>query len=382
MLQALSGTMGGSEALPKQRRLSKRAIAVAGVAAVGVGRRRVSGEGLDYKARSNGTATATYDSYTEAEELLVRYDKPGNTEKAVKLLEEATKKDDTFALGWAELGHAYWREYLTTQDAALVQKALAACKKALVLNPNLALVQSTMGVIHVVANKNMDLGMEELQRAAQLNGNNPEILANLAEGYRRANRPDEAKAALQRAIDLAPDDWRWPHLMASQEIRTGDFKNAEEHSTQAIKLTPDNGMAFYNLAIAEQSEGRNADAEKDFEKAVRYTPTYFPLIALANLYTWEGKYPEAAAMIERALNLTSSDYKAWASLAVAYDWNPATKVKAQEAREHAIKLLQEKRQIEPKNARLLGLLADEYAGRQTCEQEYPAAARGDRARPG
>jgi tetratricopeptide (TPR) repeat protein len=225
-------------------------------------------------------------------------------------------------------------------------------------------------MIHSAMGKT-DLGMEELEKAEKLNGNSAEVQAALSSAYQRAHDMNKAKAAMQKAIDLAPDDWRWPYLMASLDLESGEFKPAEEQANTALAITPDNGLAYYNLGIAYLREGRYPDAETALEKSVHYTPTYRPLIALGNLFTWEAKYERAAQTIERSLQLKSTDYRAWASLAVAYAWNPATGEKAEAARLKAIELAEEERKVTPNDPRLLAALADYYADSKRGDKSLP-----------
>ena len=90
-------------------------------------------------ARGEGSAApAAYESYLKGLSFLQRYDKPGNLDIAVQLFEAAIKEDPQFALAYTRLGEAQWMKHRFQPDSALVEKALANCKRAGEINGELA----------------------------------------------------------------------------------------------------------------------------------------------------------------------------------------------------------------------------------------------------
>src|SRR4029077_3401928 len=108
-----------------------------------------------------------YESYLRGQEYLLRYDKPGNLDAAIRLFQSTTQADPKFALAFAALGEAYWHKYMLEDDPQWVQLASAACQRAAELNNQLPAVYITLGRIHNGTGQR-DLAIQEFQRAMEL----------------------------------------------------------------------------------------------------------------------------------------------------------------------------------------------------------------------
>ena len=91
-----------------------------------------------------------------------------------------------------------------------------------------------------------ELGLEQfILEYAQFAG--PHV--NLAIIYRQDGRDDEAKAALDQALSIAPD-----HPAAHNELgilyrEQGEFDQAESAYRRAIEADPGYELAYYNLGV-------------------------------------------------------------------------------------------------------------------------------------
>src|SRR5262249_17847002 len=68
----------------------------------------------------SGPKPAAYQSYQQALELIGRYEKPGNLDRAIALLQTAVKTDPAFALAFAALGQAYALKARLSKDPRLL----------------------------------------------------------------------------------------------------------------------------------------------------------------------------------------------------------------------------------------------------------------------
>src|SRR5690242_7366188 len=91
-------------------------------------------------------------------------------------------------------------------DPALLEKALANCKRAEEMNPQLAPVHVTLGRIHSGTGK-YDLAVQEFQRALELDTHSADAFQQISRAYEYLGRVPEAEAALNQAIALRPDYW-------------------------------------------------------------------------------------------------------------------------------------------------------------------------------
>ncbi|HEY6968558.1 MAG TPA: protein kinase, partial [Candidatus Angelobacter sp.] len=226
--EALAATLAGDTApaaTNKKRRRRIEWISAAAVLALAIA---IAFPALRRQMRAfkAGTNPAAYQSFLAAEDALQRFDKPGNTEKAIQLYQQTLDRSPNFALAQAGLARADWRMYLDTTDKKWASAADQAVARAAEINSEIAYVQATLGMIHVAEGKD-SLGTHELEHARDLDPRSADAHAALGEAYRQQGRLADAKTELQAAMDLAPDDWRWPYWLGALQIDTGDYKSAE-----------------------------------------------------------------------------------------------------------------------------------------------------------
>ena len=126
-LEALEGLSGTLPEL-KAARVPRRIFRLAGVLpVVAIFLAVLLGGGVYYgKFRGPGKvavaprSSSIFDKYRQAVDLMTRWDKEGNLERAAALLAENVKADPTFALGFARLAETQRLRYALTRD----QKAL------------------------------------------------------------------------------------------------------------------------------------------------------------------------------------------------------------------------------------------------------------------
>ncbi|HET9840048.1 MAG TPA: tetratricopeptide repeat protein [Candidatus Angelobacter sp.] len=312
----------------------------------------------EVQARFAGTNRAAYQDYLAAEDTLLRYDKPGNTQKAIDLYKQTLERSPNFALAEAGLARAYWRMYLDTSDKKWVDQAGQAAAAASSMNPNLAPVQMTLGIIHGEQGK-VGLAMQELEQAGQLDPRSADVHAAMGEAYRQQGRVPDAKSELQTAIDLAPENWRWSYLMAALQIDSGDFKSAESNLRIALDKTPDNPRVLYNLGLVYRKQGRLEEASKAYRQALELDGSYFQAaVALGNVLTLQQRYEEAVAANQRAVEMRPADWRTWGSLGTAQEFSGRA---AEEAYRKAVELGAPQLKITPDDPYLVSRMGRFYA---------------------
>jgi serine/threonine-protein kinase len=269
-------------------------------------------------ARGEGSAApAAYESYLKGLSYLQRYDKPGNLDTAIQLLEAAVKSDPRFALAYARLGEAQWEKHRFQPDPALLDKALANGKRASEINGQLAPVHVTLGRIHLGTGK-YDLAVQEFQRALELDANSAEAYQQISRAYEYLGRAADAEGALNKAIALRPDYWDVYNSLGSFYYRQRDYTKASQAFRKVIELTPDNSAAFSNLGVILNRMGDEAGARRMYEKSIELSPTYNAYNNLAGLYYNAGEWGKAADAYEKSLRLNDRDYRPWIGVGMTY----------------------------------------------------------------
>ena len=298
-------------------------------------------------ASVNGGA---YELYLKALGLTQRYDKAGNLDLAIKALENAVKADPRFALGYAQLGEAYRLKYQLDKNTKWIDEAQANCNKAADLDNRLPAVFVTLGNLHLAVGK-YDLALQEFQRALQLDPRNADAEIGLAGSFNSAGRTADAEAAYRKAISLRPDFWSGYNSLA---IFLDDHQRYDEAIAQyqrAIQLTPDNAALYLNLGAAYTDKGDPKSfpqAERALQKSLALEPSYPANANLGYLYIQEQKYGEAAAAVEKALQLNDKNYIVWGNLAIAYE-GLGEKDKAANAWDRELALLEQETQTNPRD---------------------------------
>ena len=312
---------------------------------------------------ASGTPAAgspAYQDYLAAEADLDRYDKPGNTQKAIALYQQTLQRAPDFALAQAGLARADWRMYLDTSASKWANEAMQAAARADEINSALAPVKMTLGDIHVDQGQ-FGLGMQELEQAESLDPDSPDVHAALAEAYRQQGRLADAKKEYQAAMDLDPGEWRWPYLLGAMQIDSGDYPRAEASLQSALQKTPDNARILYDLGLAYRKQNRFADARSAYEKAIALDPRSDTMMALGAVMLLQGDQAGAVREYQRAVSLDPEDWNAWGNLAIALSWNGIAPPDSVLAYRKAVALGDAQLKTTPDDPYLLSVLGNDYA---------------------
>ncbi|MGA2265330.1 MAG: tetratricopeptide repeat protein [Phycisphaerae bacterium] len=152
--------------------------------------------------------------------------------------------------------------------------------------------------------------------------------------------PDQAKAAIDKAIEIAPKDPRGPKAMSALLARRGDWAGAAEALAKYLELQPDDAAAAKEivryqlnadqLPQAEQRlnalmaanpsdadlltlkgllaarQGNREQALDDFDRAIRINPSeVMALLGEANIYLSQGKTTEAKMALTKAKGVSN-----------------------------------------------------------------------------
>ena len=265
------------------------------------------------------TSSAAYDSYLKGHNYLERYDKPANIEAAIAQFQAAVAADPNFALGFAGLGEAYWDKYRIYRDPQWIPQAETHCRRAIQLNDQLPAVHIILGRIHSLSNQR-ELALQEFHQALKLDARNPDALRGLAAVYDAMGRRNDAERLFREATVLRPESWSGFNEYGSFYLRHREYEKAAVQYRRAVELTPDNALAHSNLGVTLDNLGRAGEAEPELKRSIELQPTAHAYTMLGRMYYRQRRWKEAAAMVEKGLQLNRGDYRLWANLALAYDW--------------------------------------------------------------
>jgi serine/threonine protein kinase/Flp pilus assembly protein TadD len=297
-----------------------------------------------------------YELTQRAALLLQRQDRPGNVDGAIRALEEALKLDQNYAPAHASLADAYRRKNSANPDPQWVRLAQEGARRALELNPDLAVAHTAQGFVDFDAGRFAD-AEARWRRAIELEPLNPMPHLGLGIGYAARKRDNEAEAALREAIKLRGADWRPDSELASFYYRHARYSEAAAGWEAARALAPDNNIIWRNLGAVYFQVGRYDDAAGAFQRALEIVPTAATYTNLGTLRFFQGRYNDAVPAFQKAVELGANRSLYWGNLADAYRWAPGRRGESIAAYNRAIALVREELVNKPADNDLRSRLA-------------------------
>lgn len=228
----------------------------------------------------------------------------GELDLAQAALERAVLLRPDYAEAWAWLGEA--RQQAGLDGSYQIMNALR-------LNPNAVLVQVLAGM-YWLRRGDADRALFYYSRAAAAEPENPAWQAALGEAWEARGDLIQALDAHQRAVSLAPDDPLYWRALAAFCLR-----NATALETAALPaverlldLAPDDWQT-HDLAGQVMTElGYYNEAELHLRRAIELAPEEAgPPLHLGMLYLYLGNAPQAEAALQQAAALDPEGPSGW-----------------------------------------------------------------------
>ena len=258
-------------------------------------------------ARKPTENTQAYDAYLRGRSYARRETRP-DLEFAMQMFDLAILLDPDFALAYAGIAHACamihgWHD----PNPRWIDKGLAACERALKLDPHLSEVLVARGLLFYVQKKygeaieyarmaierNPDCPgaynvlarsyfasgrLQEIvalvERALEANGDDYNLyipLANALENLGRTEALNDIRQryrrVLEQQLEMVPEDVRARVLLASALARDEDADRARLELERAITLRPDDSNILYNAACVYARLSRKQEALATLKKA-------------------------------------------------------------------------------------------------------------------
>ena len=300
-----------------------------------------------------------YENYVQGIGKLQQYQNSGNLDEAIRLLKLAIQNDSTYALAYAGLGEAYWRNYEMTKNSSLVNLAEKAANKGFLLDSSLASTNVTLGMINNGTGK-YENAVFHFKKALASEPLDAAAYRGLAKAYQALNKDSEAETTYKQAIKLKPDYWTGYNDLGVYYYSHGKFNDAVEQFKQVIKYTPQNYRGYLNLGAMYYSLGKLSDAKDMFDKSIKIQPTYFGYSNLGVLTYKGGNFDKAAQLFEEALKINDNDYLMWANFAAALYWTSGKSKESIENYKKAIVLAEKQLKINPNDANVISDIAAYY----------------------
>jgi tetratricopeptide (TPR) repeat protein len=142
--------------------------------------------------------------------------------------------------------------------------------------------------------------------------------ANLAQAFQAHDLFAQAIASYARAMELRPEDWRWPYLSALAQAETDPQASLSLFET-ALELKPTGNAAYINYGDTLMRLGENNKAEEAYGEALRITPeSSHALYGLAQSAMVSDDPEKAIDLLKQAKAIAPRHGEIYSLLAQAY----------------------------------------------------------------
>jgi tetratricopeptide (TPR) repeat protein len=194
-------------------------------------------------------------------------------------------------------------------------EAVANFQKAVAIRPDFVDARCNLGSA-LLQQGRVDDAIAEFQKAAELQPGNPNYSADLGTALLQKGRLDAAIAAFQNSLTIRPNSYDVHNNLGVALFHKGRLDEASEHILKALELKPDSrqvqktlaGIAWAFAASPDASVRNGPKAVQLAEEADRLSGGGDPILAsvLAGAYAEAGRFPEAVAAAQRALQLATA----------------------------------------------------------------------------
>lgn len=154
---------------------------------------------------------------------------------------------------------------------------------------------------------------------------------------RLQDRPAQAEEAGRRIADVGEEAAPSALARGMKFLSMKNYEEARDALVEAVRESPDNANAHYNLSIAYRALDQQDLARKELEKTIDVNPEHIDAHNdLGITYAVEGRFGKAVQQFERALSIDPRHVPSLFNLALAYQ----KAGKTPEARETLERLLQ------------------------------------------
>jgi TolB-like protein/Flp pilus assembly protein TadD len=239
--------------------------------------------------------------------------------KAGDYFQQAIDLDPNYALAYAGLAdvHSILPVYAGTAPKDDVPKALAAARKAVELDSNLAEAHTSLGNA-LVSNAQLKLAEPEFRRALELNPNYATAHQWLAECLFGQGRFPESLAENERAHELDPLSLIINASYASSLSGVGRYDDAVKQARKTLDFDPNLVPGHEILGQTYEAEGKLEEAIIEYRKANELGPTPSNFAMLAHAYAKTGRVAETRKILDKLTALSAPRYVGAYPLAIVH----------------------------------------------------------------
>lgn len=217
-----------------------------------------------------------YDLYLRGRTHVLEQNRDGML-AAIPLLKQAIARDPDFAAAWVWLGWAYWAHVylgITDDRDAFKRKAIDAANKAIAADPSFGDPHMLLSEI-ALYDEDLKRATMEAEKAVELDPSNADNLIALSLQLVSESRPEEGYEAIQRAFRLNPIPPAWYYNVRGQVLMSlKRYQEAEAALNRCIEMAPQFVTCHRYLTAMHLDAGNFEAARRTAKDVLRLLPGY------------------------------------------------------------------------------------------------------------
>ncbi len=169
-----------------------------------------------------------------------------------------------------------FREYEQATDAlgrSDVRSAITKAAELVARDPTNPEFRLTLARCYAAVNQN-DRGLQLYREAAALAPSDPNAWYEFAAALQTGGNPEEARAAIDRALGLDPNRAEGHNMLGLSLAKSGNHARAAEEFRRAIAIDPRNAHAYNNLGDVLRATGQRDEALEMYRRAIALAPAF------------------------------------------------------------------------------------------------------------
>lgn len=285
---------------------------------------------------------------------------PENLTEAENYLELALNLDPRYARAHAALCEVQLSWFRVHRAVEYFEKAERSCNRAVTLNAAQADVYVALGNLYRSSSQ-FEKAQTSFEYSLALNPFLEEANYGLARSMQGQGNLEEAEKLFRKGIEMEPGHWGPFTALGNFLHRMGRPEEAIPYFMTVTELNPESPDGFTNLGTAFFDSGDWESAEVAWKHSLDLAATPMAYRNMCTLYYYQGRYPDAVAMVEKALEMAPDDHWLWGKLGASARYVEGGADLSRSAYQEAIRLATERLSIEEMDSESMAYLAAYYS---------------------
>ncbi|HWS26965.1 MAG TPA: tetratricopeptide repeat protein [Xanthomonadales bacterium] len=298
--------------------------------------------------------------YLQAREKMLSSPEESVAVEAGDLFAQTLKIDPDFSRAHAGMCEVKLHLYELSNDTREFSKAEAACTEAARLDPGKD-SEISIALARLYRFRGWhERALEQVQKAIAATPESADAHIELGEIRMAQARTADAEASFRRAVALKSNYWKSHEALANFYAQSERYQDSVDAYAQVIRLAPNMASAHAGQGAAYWMLGAADQAKAAWDRSLALKPSRQAYTNIGLRYYYAGRFEQAAAMQQSALEFAPNDHRVWGRLAESYRFVPGKERESGNAYRRAADLAEENLEVDESDWATRGLLGLYY----------------------